>query len=530
LVLEAGRRIGGNIYLFVCLLLAVYPMFADLMPEILYGQSFSFPVTLASSMFGESGFLGLPMKVIGDILIGFLVFAAVLISTGGGKFFLNLALSIVGGFRGGPAKVAVVASGFFGSMSGSIFSNIVATGSITIPAMKKLGYPPHYAGAIEACASTGGVLMPPVMGAVAFVMAELLDVPYADIIIVAAIPAILYYLGLLMQVDAYAAKTGLRGLAKEEIPSFKKTFKEGWHFIVAFLFLIWGLLYMRWEVLTPFYATGVLIILAMLKKESRFNLSGLVNIIEAAGRLIVEALAIILPIGFVVNGFIITGLAPSFIANIVSLGGESPYPILLLGVVICYILGMMGMAISTYIFLAITLAPALVILGFDVLAVHLFIIYYTMLSAITPPVAVGAFLASSIAGASPMKTAWQAVRLGVVIYFIPFFFVFNSSLVLQGSPQEALYLFILCVIGIVFIAAGCEGYLLKFGIVRMWARPLLVIAGLLIGFPNLWPSTVIGAVLAVVIVGVMLLTRRIEDHDEGSQAFVEKREPVFKDR
>lgn len=499
LVLESARRVGGPIFAIVCFVLTLYPLFSPYMPGIFRGSVFGFAPLIGHLTFDTQGLLGIPMKVIGGILIGFLIFAGILIRTGAGAFFLNLALAIAGRSRGGSAKVAVIASGFFGSLSGSIFSNIVGTGSVTIPAMKKSGYSAHYAGAIEACASTGGVLMPPVMGAVAFVMATFTGIPYANIMIAAFVPSCLYYCGLLLQVDAHAANEGLEGLPKEQVPRLWSTLKQGWHFLFVLIFLVWGLVYMRWAQLTPFYASALLLALSMIRKETRINRERLVSLFDGVGELLVESLGIILPLGLIICGLVVTGIAPAITSGIVALSGGIPWIALIFGVIICYILGLVGMLTPAYIFLAMSLAPVLVGVGFNVMAVHLFIIYYAMLSAITPPVAVGAFLAASIAGAPPMKTALQAMRLGVVIYFVPFFFVFEPSLVLEGSPLASLYYFTLCLAGIVLIAGGIEGYLLKVGLVRKWARSLLVIAGLLIGFPE-WKTTIAGAILAVVVI------------------------------
>jgi len=507
LLMEGGRRTGGPIYLAVILILGLYPLFAAYMPGIFEGISFSFTQTITAHVFRFEGLMGIATKVVAEIILGFLVFAGVLIATGGADFFLNLAMGILGRFRGGPAKVAVLSSGFFGSLSGSVFSNIVATGSVTIPAMKKTGYPPHYAGAIEACASTGGVLMPPVMGAVAFVMCVVIGIDYSAVIVAAAIPAILYYFGLLMQVDAYAAKTGLTGMRREEIPSMKRTLIQGWPFVAVLVFLVWGLLWMRWQYMTPWYAAALMVVLSFWRKETMMTPKRLLNTLVITGRLITQTAGIILPIGFVVSGLTITGVTGSFTAGLVTLGGGNIFLVLIVGVIACYIMGMAGLSIVAYIFLAVTLAPAVVeIANLNVLATHLFIIYYAMLAGITPPVAASAFLAGTMAGAHPMTTAFRAMRLGVVIYFIPFFFVFNPALILEGPPLEALYLFILCLIGIVFIAGGVEGYLLKFGLVRMGARLPLVIAGVLIGFPEWW-TTIAGAILAVVVIAIMLLTK-----------------------
>jgi TRAP transporter 4TM/12TM fusion protein len=512
LVAEGARRMAGPVYFVLCIIIGCYPLFANHMPGILYGVSFPFSYTISAYAFGTNGLLGLPSKVIGDILIGFLVFAAILIASGGGAFFLDLAQGLLGRFRGGPAKVAVVASALFGSMSGSAVSNVVATGSVTIPAMKRVGYEPHYAAAIEACSSTGGVLMPPVMGAVGFVIAVFLGMNYAEVLVAAAIPAILYYFGLLMQVDAYAAKVGLKGLPKEEMPSLRTTLKNGWPFVGAFAFLLWGLLYMRWEMMTPYYASGLLILLSFFRRATMMTPRRFIDALVKIGTLIAQSMAVILPISFIIGGLTITGTSTAFTSGLVALGGTNLWVVMLMGVAACYLLGMSGMMVAAYIFLAISLAPALVQLGhLNVLATHLFIAYYSMLAGITPPVAVAAFVGANIAGANPMKTAFQSMRLGVVIYFIPFFFIFNPSLILEGHILETVYLFALCLFGIALIAAGLEGYLLKVGKIGLPVRPLFVIAGFLISFPE-WKTTAVGAVAFLIAMAITLIRKK---HEQG---------------
>jgi TRAP transporter 4TM/12TM fusion protein len=516
LVLEGGRRTGGLPYLLICIILGLFPLFADKTPGVFRGIPHEwFPLIAQHSFGSETGIAGLPSRIMVDILIGFLIFAAVLLASGGGKAFLDLASALMGRYRGGQAKIAVVGSGFFGSISGSALANVVGTGSFTIPAMKKMGYPPHYAGAIEACASSGGILMPPVMGAVAFVMAEFLGVPYADIIICAAIPAMLFYFGLLMQVDAFAARTGLRGLSREDVPLLSRIAKEAWHFGIAFIFLIWGLLYMRWEEMTPFYASALLIVLSMFRKETRIGPRRFVDVIEQVGRLIVETMGVFLPIAFIVNGLSITGVAPAFTHGLVLLSGGNPFIALLFGAVACFILGMMGMVTPAYIFLAISMAPALVGMGFNEIAVHLFIIYIAMLAGITPPVAAAAFVGANIAGAPPMKTAWQASRLGIVVYLIPFFFVYNASLVFKGPPDEILYNFAVAIIGITFIAAGVEGWLWLVGIPALWLRLPLTIGGFLLVFPEML-TDVIGIALVIVAVAILLVMKVIRRSSAGA--------------
>jgi len=513
--LEACRRVTGFGLPAVAVILGLYPLIAGHMPGVLEGVSHPFSKAVALYAFGGEGVIGLPGAVLGGVLIGFLIFSGFLIATGAGEFFLNAAFALLGRYRGGPAKVAVVASGFFGSLSGSALSNIAATGSITIPAMKRTGFQPHYAGAIEACASTGGVLMPPVMGAIAFVMCALLEMPYYTIVLAALVPAILYYFGLLVQVDAYAARVGIKGLPKEAIPSLRGVLKRGWPFVAVFFFLIWGLLYMRWEFLTPFYASALLLLLSFSSRETMMTPRRLVRALVTVGKLVTITVAIFLPFGIIMSAITITGVAHAFTAGSVGLGGGNVFLIMVLGVVSCYIMGMAGVGIAAYVFLGIALAPAMILMGgLNTLAVHLFIMYYAMLALITPPVASAAFLGASIAGAPAMRTAFTSMRLGVVIYFVPFFFVMEPALILQGPILETLYLFVLCLLGIFLIGSGVEGYLLKMGRLDWWARPLLIVGGFLIAFPR-WNTTFIGAVLALLAITILIILKRRKEERRG---------------
>lgn len=509
LILETGRRIAGNIYLIVCLFFASYPIFAHHMPGILYGTSLSFADTIGTHMFTTEGILGLPAKIMGDIIIGFLLFAAVLLASGAGDFFVRFALSTFGRFRGGPAKVACLSSALFGSVSGSPVSNVVGTGSITIPTMIRTGFSPPRAAAVEACASTGGVLMPPVMGAIAFVMAGFLSITYREVCIAAAMPAILYYFGLLTQIDAYSAQRGLKGLSPEDIPSFKKTMKGGWPYIAILAFLAWGLLYMEWEMYTPWYACALMFFLSFLSRETMMTPKRIIGTIATAGQIVTTTMGAMMPISFIIAGLTVTGSAASFTSGIVSLGGGNVFIILILGAIASFVLGMAGMFVSAYIFLAVTLAPAVIQVGhLNTIAVHLFILYWSMLSCITPPVAMAVFVAAAIGKTDPMKTGLRAVRLAIVTYFIPFFFVYNPALVFQAQPLKSLYAFVLALLGIVFISAGMEGYLWMYGKLKLWARLLLIAGGFLIVFPETY-TDLIGAVLILGTIIVLRLTRKI---------------------
>lgn len=510
LILECCRRIGGPVFFGLSIAIGLYPLVAEYMPGILYGMGHSFVDIISYAIYGGEGIIGLPGKLTGGILIGFLIFAGMLIGTGAGDFFLDLANALMGRYRGGPAKVAVISSGFFGSLSGSPISNIISTGSVTIPAMKKIGYPKRYAGAIEACASTGGVLMPPVMGMIVFVMAVITEFAYADIMVAAIIPAGLFYFGLIIQVDLHAARLNFSGVPREEIPSFWKTMKEGWQFIFVLVFLVWGLLYMRWAEVTPYYASVVLFVLSFVNKKTMMTPTRTYNTIIIIGKLVAQMVSLILPFAFILCGLVITGTSASFAAGLVNLGGGNLYLILLMGILACYLLGIVGFDIAAYVFLAISLAPALEQLGLNKMAVHLFLVYYPMLAVLTPPVAIGAFVAAAMAGGKPMQTAWTAMRLGVVIYFIPLFFVFEPSLVMQGPWTSTVYYTALVLIGTTILAGGLTGFFYGMGPINSaWKRWLLGLSGLAITVPETM-SSVIGGIVAVLVFILIYFTREKE--------------------
>jgi len=470
LVLEAARRAGGIAILAIVGVVSLYPLYAGDLPGILAGHEASLADSAMFHAMSEESILGIPMRAFGNLVIGFLIFGVALQHTGGGKFFLNLAFALLGHVRGGPAKVAIFASGLMGSMSGSVISNVITTGVMTIPAMRRTGFSRPYAGGVEACASTGGVLMPPIMGATAFVMATFLEVPYVEIAIAAVIPSILYFFGLFMQIDAYAARMNLEGLPRRELPSLRQTLKEGWYFIAVFGLLLWLLVYLRREGIAPFYATALLIALNQAFPYHRWRRADFVEFIAATGRLFAELAAILAGIGLIVGALIVTGKLGNIANDLLSAAGGETLVLLAMGALTSFILGIGMTVTAAYIFLAIALAPALIQGGLDAMAVHLFILYWGMLSFITPPVALGAYAAASIAESHPMRTGFQAMRLGSIIYFIPFFFVLDPAFIFRGPWQGTVVVSAAALAGIVLIAAALQGYLVGFG--RLDAGPL----------------------------------------------------------
>ncbi len=490
MVLEASRRAGGTPVFLVVLVLSLYPIYAETVPYPFDAASETFGVTVAYHAVSSESIFGIPFRAFANLVIGFLMFGVALQHTGGGRFFLNLAFALLGHVRGGPAKVAIFASGLMGSMSGSVITNVLTTGALSIPAMKRIGLPPHYAGGVEACASTGGVLMPPIMGATAFVMATYLEVPYADIVIAAVIPSLLYFFGLFVQIDSYAARHNLAGLPREELPGVAQTLKEGWHYVAVFVLLIWMLVFLQREAMAAYYATVLLIGINQFLKASRWSLDDFLAFITGVGRLFVELAAILAGIGMIVGSLSLTGKISTLANELLSMAGDSVILLLLMGALASFIMGIGVTVTVAYIILAITLAPALTESGLNAMAVHLFMLYWGMLSFITPPVALGAFAAASLAQAQPMRTGFEAMRLGSIIYFIPFFFVLNPALIMQGGWLEIIQVVVDAVIGVVLIAAALQGHLIgigdlcRQGLLQWPIRAMILAAGIALATPG----------------------------------------------
>jgi len=497
ILMEGLRRTGGWGLVLSIFPFTLYPLFADsawLGP--LKGTESSAAQASAYHMLSSESLLGIPLQAFAETVIGFLVFGTALMMTGAGKFFINLAFAACGTFRGGAAKVCIFASGLLGMMSGSIISNVLTAGTMTIPAMKRTGFSPTYAGAIEACASTGAVIAPPVMGATAFVMAQFLGVSYGMVALAAIIPAALYYFGLFMQVDAYAARHGLKGLAREDIPSLKQTFREGWYYAFAVALLIFMLLVMKRESHAPFYATVLLLILNQLFNKEKWGWSSVLKFLEVNGKTFVELIGILAGCGLLIGAFSLTGVISSLANDLLTIAGDNVFLLLGMTALTSLVLGLGLTTTACYIFLAILVGPALEKAGLNKVAVHMFVFYWGMLSSITPPVAIASFAAAGIAGAPPMKTGWASMTVGSIIYFLPFFFVLNPAFVLQGDLQESLLLVVTAIAGIIFICAGLQGYLFGLGDMRAcgnmeWPlRVALCIGGFVLAAPG-------GGVLAV---------------------------------
>jgi len=505
LVLEAVRRASDLSMMIFCVVFSAYPLFAEVLPSFLQGQSYDFLTTARQHALGMNSILGIPLFTVCTLLIGFMVFGVILAGTGGGTFFFNIAQSVLGTKRGGAAKIGIVGSCLFGMLSGSTVSNVLTIGSMTIPAMKRTGFSPHYAAAIESCASAGGPIMPPVMGAAAFVMASFLNISYGAVALAALIPALLYYLGLFVQVDGYAARTGLKGLPREELPSFWTTLKGGWPYFFVIIILCYFLLTLRREALAPFYASGVLLLVTMFKKETRLTWKTLTHIVIDSGKVISQLIAILGAAGLIVGGLSVTGVALSFSREIVIAVGNNTFLILVVGALTSFVLGLGMTTTACYIFLAIVMVPALVKLGIYSIAAHLFVLYWGALSELTPPVALCVAAACGIAGSEFMQTGWTAMRLGAVKYIVPFFFVYAPALVIHGTGWQILEASFFAVVGIIMTASALEGYLVGIGELKIFVfRIVLLAGGLLTAFPER-SSTLVGLVMVGFVIGVEIL-------------------------
>lgn len=492
MLMEALRRTGGWSLLLCILPFTLYPLFADaswLGP--MRGTQSTLEQATAYHMLSGESLLGIPIQAFADTVIGFLVFGVALMMTGAGKFFINIAFALCGTFRGGAAKVCIFASGLLGMMSGSIISNVLTAGTMTIPVMKKSGFRASYAAAIEACASTGAVLAPPVMGATAFIIAQFLNISYAEVAVAAIIPAALYYTGLFLQVDAYAARHGLAGIPRSELPRVWDAVKDGWYYIFVIALLIVMLLYFKRESHAPFYATALLLVLNQLfSKDTRWTFATIGKFFEVNGRTFVELAAILAGCGLLIGAFSMTGVISSLANDLLRIAGDNAFMLLVMCAVTSLILGLGLTTTACYIFLAILIAPALEKVGLNRMAVHMFIFYWGMLSSITPPVAIASFAAAGIAGSPAMKTGWESMWVGSIIYFIPFFFVLNPALVMQGNYLEGLGLMALIAFGTVFICGGIQGYQIGVGDLRRtgpleWpVRVLLVLGGIVVATPG----------------------------------------------
>lgn len=465
-ILEAIRRMIGFGMLIIVLVFISYGIFAPYLPGVFEGRSTGIPQLLNYLYIDPNSLLDL-LYIAATIGICFMLFGQVLLTFGGGDIINKLAISSLGRFRGGPAKASVVGSSLSGTITGGAVTNVLLTGPITIPLMKKNGYSSVEAGAVESVSSTGGSIMPPVMGIAAFIIAETLGVPYTEIAIAAIVPALLYYICVFFQVDLMAAKKGLRGMAKDDLPSFIKTIMTGWLIFPAIGVLIYFLFFKGYSPqLAAIYGSFfALIILSFHNGQWKRIFTLIKSIFVDAGRIMLEITIVLAAAGFVVGVTGITGLGFNIAKLLAEFGSYGLLPLLIVCAVASIILGMGMPSVAAYSLVAVLVAPAIVELGVVPLAAHLFVFYFAIISNFTPPIALACFTAAPIAQASPHKIGFQAMKLGIVAYLVPFLFVYAPELLLSTDGSfhwgEALFSAVTAVIGCYFLAVVIYGYMFR---------------------------------------------------------------------
>ncbi|MFH0914196.1 MAG: TRAP transporter permease [Chloroflexota bacterium] len=490
LILEAVRRSVSPILTILGILFAIYPLISNYMPGFLYGPAIDFQQVITIFYLFPEGIYGRILQIFSNLLIVFLLFGAFLAVSGAGQFFIDVALALVGHIRGGPAKVAVIASALLGTINGSSMANAATSGVITIPLMKSIGYKPTFAAAVEAVASNGGQIMPPVMGLAAFLMVDFLEVPYRTIVIAGFLPAILYFIAVLCMVDFEAAKNNLRGIPRQDLPSLRKTLAGGWFYLLPIAVLVFFMMVLQYSAETScIYALATMVAVSFFKKESRMGPRKLVAALSQGVRTIPDIGCVIALAGILTISLSLTGLDVRMTGGLIGVAGGNLFLLFVLTAVIALILGMALPTSGTYLLCAMLLAPSLVKMGTIPIVAHFFVLYYGVAALITPPICVVVFITASIAGAPFLKTGLTAVRLGLVTFVVPFIFVYSPELLMIGSVGQIVLASVTAIIGVIFLAGAMEGYFLDS---TTWPiRVLLLVAGLTMIVPG-WMTDVIG--------------------------------------
>ncbi|MCZ6768999.1 MAG: TRAP transporter permease [Acidobacteria bacterium] len=482
LTLEACRRVVGWSLPTLASVFLVYQLLGPWMPGLLRHTGISLSDLAEQQALAVQGLFGIPTGVISNYVFYFILFAAFMEVSGGGQLFIDLAFRLTGTRRGGPAKGAIVGSSLMGTISGSAVANVSATGVFTIPLMKQAGYPARFAGAVEAVASTGGQLMPPIMGSAAFIMAEMVGIPYLQVALIAIIPALAYYVAIFLMVDLKAKQEGLLGLKPEDLPDLSKV-RSRFVLLLPMGVLVYYIFAGYSLQRAAFMATVAVVAASLFNRESRSSPSDILKALEMGAR---RAVAVTVPAaaaGVVVGVVSYTGLGLKFSSLIIAASGGYLVPALVLIMLGCIIMGM-GMPTSgSYIMGAILMAPALQKMGVPIIPAHLFVLYFCVLSMVTPPVALASYVAAGISGAGIMETGWQAFKLSLAGFIIPYAFVFNPAIVLQGDWSEIAVTSGSLLIGVLALSGAIIGYLSRPN--RWWETPCLWVSAFLLIAPEL---------------------------------------------
>lgn len=515
LIVEAIRRTAGWSLTGIVLFFLAYTAFGHHIPGVFQATEANYVIFTARIVADSVAVLGLPLTIVVVVVLPFVFFGQLLMKGGASEWFTNISTALIGRSRGGSAKIAVIASGLFGAISGTAVSNVASTGLITIPLMKRGGYEPQTAGAFEAVASTGGQIMPPIMGAAAFLMAEILEIGYTEVVLAAIIPALLYYVAVFVYADLEAAKKNILPVPEELIPPLIRTLKEGWFFVVPFAVLIYALFALNRAPETAALWSGATVVIVNWifgYKKTRITVPQIITAVRDTGVrggseiVIIGAMA-----GLIIGILGATGLGEALTQALVTVGEDNLALLLGITAVICIILGMGMPTTAIYLLVSIIAAPPLIKLGINPLAAHMYVFYFGIVSLITPPVAIAAFVAANLAGSSPMGTAVTAVRLGWTALVVPIMFVLSPNLIMQGEPVDILIAFITAVAGVWVATCGIQGY---------FVRPLgaLLRVGFIVGgifllipveaFADAIYLELIGIALTLILVGKEMLAKR----------------------
>lgn len=483
-IFVAAQRCVGNAMVIVTLVFIAYGFLGPIFPGFLGHQGLSLKRFINLVCVTSDGIWGTPIYASALYIVLFVILGAVLQETGVGDYLTDLATSAFGKYRGGPAKVAVVASGFFGSISGSPVANVIGTGTFTIPLMKKNGFAPEYAGAVEAGASTGGQIMPPIMGATAFIIAEMLGVPYFEIVTAAVIPAILYYVALMVAVDMEAMKKGLRGVPVSDLPKIKDLVKRI-YLIAPLVFLVIALGVFQIPIArTGFWTIIITIVIALVDSKVKLTKERWKAMFISAAKGVIPV-AVACAMAGIISGVIVgSGIGFKLSSSLIDLANGHMIILLVLTMVVCLIMGMGVPTTAAYLVLAILVAPALTQMGLNPKAAHLFIFYFGIISAVTPPVALAAYAGAGLAKCSPTKTGYIAFKLAISGFVLPYMFVYNNELLMMGTWYNVLLAICSSVIGVYCLSGVVEGVVFKWAI-PIWERAILLAAALMLIKPGI---------------------------------------------
>ncbi len=500
-LIEATRRVIGNVLMIIILAFLAYGFFGQYLPGGFAHSGFSLQWIIDHQFYTTSGVFSTPLGVSATFIFLFVLFGKFLEISGAGKFFIDLSVAAMGKYRGGPAKVAVVASATMAMISGSAVANAVTTGPFTIPLMKKTGYKPEFAGAVESTASAAGQISPPIMGASAFIIASYLGVPYIEIAIAAIIPAVLYYIGVFMQVDYRAQRLGLHGLNKDELDSTWEVFKKGFIFFFPLIVIIVMLSMGSSPMRAGLFAIGASILVALINRVAKMDFKSIVKALDLGARASLETAIACAASGLIIGVIGFTGIGLQFSSMIIKISGGHLLITLFLTMITSIILGMGLPTVAAYIVQVPLTIPALIELGVSPLAAHFFVFYFAAISAITPPVALAPFAVAGIAGSDPMRTAVQAVKLGIAAFIVPYAFVYGEALLMNGNVVDIIITSITAIIGIIGVAAALEGWLLRHS---LWYERILLFIG---GVMMIDPAAITNIIGFAILVAIYLFQR-----------------------